>query len=147
MILQAAAGHSPVERRHLERGDLQSFSLKDLTALSKSLSQAIQGNHQPHHKNTSPSQRSPHPSPVCPLPTTRPELRAGDPPAGPRPAEDGAGRNAAGGPGSHVPLKQPHFLSLLWRRARGGSLVDPTWGVWDQRGPRGFITVDWTSCW
>ncbi|XP_075896621.1 schwannomin-interacting protein 1 [Nelusetta ayraudi] len=38
----AAAGHSPVQRRHLERRDLQSFSLKDLTAHSKSLSQAIQ---------------------------------------------------------------------------------------------------------
>lgn len=38
----AAAGHSPVQRRHLEQRDLQSFSLKDLTAHSKSLSQAIQ---------------------------------------------------------------------------------------------------------
>lgn len=108
---QAAAGHGPVERRHLERGDLQNFSLDDLTALSKSLSQTIQGNHQPHHNRSSTSHQIPS-SPVCPLLTTRPEFRAGDPPAGTRPAEDGAGRHAAGGPGSHVPLKQPQ---CFWR--------------------------------
>lgn len=133
LIFQAAAGHSLVERRHLEREDLQSFSLKDLTALSKSLSQAIQGNHQEHFiKSQEPCWCLKPSSPVCPLLTTRPQFRAGDPPAGPRPAEDRAGRHVAGGPGSHVPLKQPHFSSL--HRRRSEAIVNPTWAVWDQSG-------------
>lgn len=38
----AAACSNPVQRRHLERSDLQNFTIKDLSALSKTLSQAIQ---------------------------------------------------------------------------------------------------------
>lgn len=41
---QTAARSDPVvQRRHLERSDLQSFSIKELNALCTSLSQAIQG--------------------------------------------------------------------------------------------------------
>ncbi|XP_010751619.1 schwannomin-interacting protein 1-like isoform X2 [Larimichthys crocea] len=40
--LPAACSPPVVQRRHLERSDLQNFSIKDLKALSMSLSQAIQ---------------------------------------------------------------------------------------------------------
>ncbi|KAG8006368.1 Schwannomin-interacting protein 1 [Nibea albiflora] len=40
--LPAACSPPVVQRRHLERSDLQNFSIKDLKALSTSLSQAIQ---------------------------------------------------------------------------------------------------------
>lgn len=44
LSFQTAACSDPVvQRRHLERSDLQNFSIKDLNALSTSLSQAIQG--------------------------------------------------------------------------------------------------------
>ncbi len=45
---QTAAHSDPVvQRRHLERSDLQNFNIKDLNALCMSLSQATQGTH-PH---------------------------------------------------------------------------------------------------
>ncbi|KAM9836900.1 schwannomin-interacting protein 1-like isoform 1-T2 [Aulostomus maculatus] len=40
--LTAAAGNPAVQRRHLERSDLQRFTVKELNALCKSLSQSIQ---------------------------------------------------------------------------------------------------------
>lgn len=43
---QTAACSDPVvQRRHLERSDLHNFSIKDLNALSTSLSKTIQGTH------------------------------------------------------------------------------------------------------